>query len=76
MERVDRETETEVLREALDECRENLQEARLENEELRQSAEAFGTLAERLNSELNAERRANVADRRAVRRETPDRRAY
>jgi hypothetical protein len=41
---------------------------------LRDAADAFGALAERLNGRLREERRTRGADRRAQSRETPDRR--
>lgn len=72
--------EPEALRSALDNCREKLEETKEElaetkgeNEQLRRSAELFGTLAERLNLELHERRQ--VGERRSEPRETPDRRA-
>ena len=47
-----------------------------ENRQLRQSADSFGQLAERLNQELARERRSVDADRRRVPRESPDRRSH
>jgi len=38
-------------------CHEEIQRLTLENQELRQAAECFGDLAERLNRQLQAERR-------------------
>jgi len=55
-------------------CHEEVHRLETENNRLRQSAEAFGQLAERLNGELNAERRQQTADRRLTARGSPDRR--
>ncbi|HEY2434158.1 MAG TPA: hypothetical protein VGI12_15895 [Vicinamibacterales bacterium] len=55
------------------ECRQQLAELKEENSQLRQSAEQFGLLAERLNRQLGEERRRG-AERRATARGTLDRR--
>jgi hypothetical protein len=57
----------------LKECREEVAELQAENQALRDSAETFGRLAERLNQSALAERRASL-DRRRAERRTPDRR--
>jgi hypothetical protein len=54
-------------------CKRRLAELELENAELRASSEAFGDLAERLNRELQLERRVG-GERRIVVRPSPDRR--
>jgi hypothetical protein len=59
---------------ALDECRETVQKLEEENAHLRESADAFGHLAERLNETLRAERRTTT-DRRRAPREGANRRA-
>jgi hypothetical protein len=56
-----------------EECRRRLAQLEEENTHLRRSAEEFGQLAERLNTELRAERRAEP-ERRQAPRTTPDRR--
>ena len=56
-----------------EECLRRLAQLEEENKHLRRSAEEFGQLAERLNSELRAERRA-VTERRQGHRASPDRR--
>jgi cell division protein FtsB len=58
----------------LKECQEKVARLEAENEALRDSAETFGALAERLNQPAFAERRAR-AERRGVERGTRDRRA-
>jgi hypothetical protein len=55
-------------------CEEEVDRLKVENEHLRDSANTFGHLAERLNGELRAERRAGV-DRRQTARESAERRA-
>jgi hypothetical protein len=55
------------LPKTVEECHEVIQQLRDENAALRQSGASFGRLAERLNSELQEERR-KARDRRAVRR--------
>ena len=57
----------------LNECKERLAELEEENADLRKSSRAFGDLAERLNDELNDERRSG-SDRRIEVRPAPDRR--
>jgi hypothetical protein len=59
----------------LKQCHEEVHRLETENKRLRQSAEAFGQLAERLNGELIAERRQRTGDRRLTARGSPDRRA-
>lgn len=58
---------------SLDECHERVQELEDENQALRQSANAFGQLAERLRDQLELERRTHP-DRRSKPRSGPDRR--
>jgi len=60
--------------EKLKRCEEELRRLKTENEHLRLSANTFGHLAERLNGELQAERRRTTADRRQTPRESVDRR--
>jgi hypothetical protein len=55
-------------------CQEEVAELQAENQALRDSAETFGQLAERLNQSAIADRRAFI-ERRRVERGTPDRRA-
>jgi len=57
-----------------DDCRKRIEQLEEENDYLRRSSEEFGRLAERLNEELQRERRGG-ADRRALPRSSPDRRA-
>ena len=47
-----------------------------ENRQLRESADSFGQLAERLNVELARERRSVDTDRRREPRDRPDRRGH
>jgi hypothetical protein len=54
-------------------CKRRLAELEQENAELRASSEAFGNLAERLNRELQLERRSG-AERRLAARPGSDRR--
>ena len=54
-------------------CKRRLAELEVENDELRASAESFGDLAERLNQELEHERRSG-SERRVALRPTADRR--
>ncbi len=56
-----------------EECLKRLAQLEEENDHLRRSAEEFGQLAERLNTELRAERRAGT-DRRHDPRGGADRR--
>ena len=56
-----------------EDCLERLAQLEEENEQLRRSAEKFGQLAERLNTELREERRAGP-DRRHGTRPGTDRR--
>jgi hypothetical protein len=53
-------------------CQERVAELESENEALRRSADAFGQLAERLNAQLQEERRHG--ERRRQLRTPPDRR--
>lgn len=55
-------------------CQEELQTLREENQHLREAANAFGALAERLNDQLGTERRSPSGERRRELRDTPDRR--
>lgn len=55
-------------------CQEELQTLREENQHLREAANAFGALAERLNDQLETERRGPSGERRRELRDTPDRR--
>ena len=59
----------------LKECLTTVQSLEEENRQLRQSADSFGQLAERLNQELSRERRSVDADRRREPRDSPDRRS-
>ena len=54
-------------------CKRKLEELAIENAELRAASEAFGNLAERLNQELQQERRSG-GERRVTLRPTPERR--
>ena len=56
-----------------DDLKSRIAELESENAHLRESANAFGELAERLNYELREERRRN-AERRTMYRGSPDRR--
>lgn len=58
----------------LDKCRDELHSLKEENQHLREAANSFGALAERLRDRLEVERRQNATDRRAVPRDTPERR--
>ena len=60
----------------LKECLTTVRTLEEENRQLRQSADSFGQLAERLNQELARERRSVDTDRRRVPRESPDRRSH
>jgi len=59
----------------LKECLTTVRTLEEENRQLRESADSFGQLAERLNQELTRERRNADADRRRERRDSPDRRS-
>jgi predicted RNase H-like nuclease (RuvC/YqgF family) len=59
----------------LKECLTTVQSLEEENRQLRQSADSFGQLAERLNQELSRERRSVDADRRRQAKDSPDRRS-
>ena len=59
----------------LKECLTTVQTLEEENRQLRQSADSFGQLAERLNQELARERRSVDPDRRRAPRDSPDRRS-
>jgi len=59
--------------EDLKRCEDEVDRLKAENEHLRDSANTFGHLAERLNGELRAERR-RTPDRRQTPRESPGRR--
>ena len=59
----------------LKECLTTVQSLEEENRQLRQSADSFGQLAERLNQELARERRGLDPDRRREPRDNPDRRS-
>jgi cell division septum initiation protein DivIVA len=61
------------LRDPLEDCMETVHRLEEENEQLRQSAGAFGQLAERLNRALQEERRTG-AERRVNIGPAPDRR--
>jgi hypothetical protein len=61
-------------RDPLEVCQETVHRLEEENEQLRQSAWAFGQLAERLNRSLREERRVG-AERRANIRPARDRRS-
>ncbi len=56
-------------------CHEEIRRLRAENQELRRAATSFGDLAERLNRQLNTERRIRIADRRHSPRDAGDRRS-
>ena len=60
----------------LKECLTTVRTLEEENRQLRQSADSFGQLAERLNQELARERRSVDADRRREPRDSPDRRSH
>lgn len=60
----------------LKECLTTVQSLKEENLQLRQSADSFGQLAERLNQELARERRSVDTDRRREPRDSPDRRSH
>lgn len=62
-----------VMSHELLECKRRLAELERENAELRASSEAFGNLAERLNLELQIERRSGN-ERRLALRPSSDRR--
>ena len=62
------------MRDDLSRCKEELRALREENRHLREAADAFGALADRLNAELQEERRLRDSDRRAHARPTRDRR--
>jgi len=58
------------------ECQEANQQLKEENAHLREAADAFGGLAERLSAELREDRRRHPPrDRRAIQRHYADRRA-
>jgi hypothetical protein len=54
-------------------CKRRVAELEIENDELRAASESFGDLAERLNEELEHERRSGF-ERRVALRPTADRR--
>jgi hypothetical protein len=58
----------------LTKCHEEVRALTEENQQLREAASAFGSLAERLNGELRQERRTRETDRRHAPRPTEDRR--
>lgn len=58
----------------LSRCHKEIRRLKEENEALRAAAASFGHLAERLNRQLNTERRLRVIDRRHATRDTLDRR--
>jgi predicted RNase H-like nuclease (RuvC/YqgF family) len=60
----------------LKECLTTVRTLEEENRQLRQSADSFGQLAERLNVELARERRSVDTDRRREPRDSPDRRGH
>jgi hypothetical protein len=60
--------------EELARCKEEVRELQEENQHLRNAADAFGALADRLNSSLREERRTRESDRRGALRSQPDRR--
>jgi hypothetical protein len=62
------------LPKTVEECHEMIQRLLDENDTLRHSGASFGRLAERLNSELQEERRKG-RERRTVRRPGDDRRS-
>ena len=70
------ECRAEALRmdEELARCKEEVRDLQEENQHLRQAADAFGALADRLNSSLRQERRTRESDRRSAIRAHPDRR--
>ena len=55
-------------------CEAEVRELKEENQHLRQAADAFGALADRLNNSLREERRKGEPDRRNAARSQPDRR--
>ena len=55
-------------------CQEELRALKEENRQLREAAAAFGSLADRLNAELQEERRLRDSDRRVHARPARDRR--
>lgn len=55
-------------------CQAEVRELKEENQQLRQAADTFGALADRLNSSLREERRQSETDRRSAVRSQPDRR--
>ena len=55
-------------------CQAEVRELKEENQQLRQAADTFGALADRLNSSLREERRKSETDRRGAVRSQPDRR--
>jgi len=63
-----------TLNNALQECEEKVKELEEENQHLRESSDAFGQLAERLNVTLKEERRTAESDRRQRARQGGDRR--
>jgi predicted RNase H-like nuclease (RuvC/YqgF family) len=62
--------------ERLKDCLTTVQHLKEENRQLRDAADSFGQLAERLNEALGQERRAAGSERRLQSREGPDRRSY
>jgi len=58
----------------LQDCEETLKRLEEENQQLRESSQSFGQLAERLNVTLQGERRISAADRRQQARQHGDRR--
>jgi hypothetical protein len=58
----------------LQKCQTELRALKDENRQLREAASAFGHLAERLNRQLQGERRARDSDRRSAPRASADRR--
>lgn len=58
----------------LQKCQSELRVLKDENRQLREAASAFGHLAERLNGQLQAERRTREIDRRTGPRSPADRR--
>lgn len=65
-------TEDDPCEQELEELKTDYQRLEEENEYLRQSADAFGQLAERLNNELREERRNGQPDRRSAQRFHPE----
>ena len=55
-------------------CKAEVSELKEENQQLRQAADTFGALADRLNSSLREERRKGEPDRRTAVRSEADRR--